>query len=303
MSSGNSYAIESARDTCAHASAAQGRAKRGSDCVATVSGDVVAAGLVSSKTSPLEITFSEEETRKKRILRLRRSVWASGHLHGLSHTGHRPPVPYMVTLTYVGVHDWRANHISDATERFRRHCVRLGVSCRYLWVAELQKRGAVHYHLIAWLPAGVRMPKWDKPTEGCSGRSVAPFWPHGMTNVERARSGVGYLMKYLSKVGENVAFPPHLRLYGVGGLTASARVVRAWYNLPEWAKAEYGVGELRRIGSHLVVKDTGEIVPPLYRKTHIPGGMLLHLLRPKPERFHDGAYSKMKDYSCLNAAN
>jgi hypothetical protein len=199
----------------------------------------------------------------------------------------------MVTLTYRGVDDWRADHISTASERFRRHCARLRIPCRYLWVAELQKRGAVHYHLVAWLPKGVQMPHWDRETTTASGRKTAPFWSHGMTNVEKARTGVGYLMKYLSKLDEVTAFPPHLRLYGVGGLNPQARAVRGWYNLPEWAKREYGVGDLRRIGSWLVVVETGELVPPMYERSFIPGGVLLTPLREMAERFHTGAYSTL----------
>lgn len=250
-----------------------------------------AAGLVTYKTSPLEVLFDKETTRKKRIKRLRRSVWASGTLHGLADHGHRPPVAWMVTLTYVGVDDWRADHISAASEQYRRHCARKRVPCRYLWVAELQKRGAVHYHLIAWLPKGVSMPHWDRTTTTAGGRRVKAFWSHGMTNVEQARTGVGYLMKYLSKLDDVTAFPPHLRLYGVGGLTPQARLIRGWYNLPEWAKREYGVGDLRRIGSLLVVVETGEVVPAMYTRKFIPGGILLDQLREMPERFHTGAYS------------
>ena len=239
-------------------------------------------GLVPSKTSPLEIFFDKAVTRKKRVKRLRRSVWAAGHLHGLADHGRRPPVAWMVTLTYVGVDDWRSDHISAASEQYRRHCARLRVPCRYLWVAELQKRGAVHYHLIAWLPKGVGMPHWDRDTVSPSGRPVRAFWGHGMTNVEQARTGVGYLMKYLSKLDDGAAFPPHLRLYGVGGLTSQARMVRGWYNLPEWAKREYGVGELKRQGSRLIVMETGEIVPPMYSRHFIPGGVLLEPLRGMP---------------------
>jgi hypothetical protein len=112
-----------------------------------------------------------------------------------------------------------------------------------------------------------------------------------MTNTEKAKSGVGYLMKYLSKLGELSVFPPHLRLYGCGGLTTQARAVRIWYNLPEWAKRTNGVGDLRRIGSRLVVVDTGEILPPMYSAAKIPGGVVLTPLRPMPERWHFGAYS------------
>lgn len=254
-------------------------------------------GLVSSKTSPLEIKTDKATRDKNRIKRLRRAVWSSGHLHGLADVGHRPPVAHFVTLTYVGVNDWRADHISDATEQFRRHCARLGVPCRYLWVAELQKRGAVHYHLIAWLPARVRMPHWDR-TRTANGRTLRPFWAHGMTNVEVARNGIGYLMKYLSKLGDDTVFPPHLRLYGCGGLDAQARTIRGWYNLPQWAKNEYGVGDLKRQGSRLIVVETGEIVPPMYARTFTPGIIILTPLRDIAPRLHHGAYSTLDFSPC-----
>lgn len=200
----------------------------------------------------------------------------------------------MVTLTYVGVNDWRPDHISEATHQYRKHCARLGVPCRYLWVAELQQRGAVHYHFIAWLPKGVSMPHWDRPSTSKTGRPVKAFWSHGMTNVEQARTGVGYLMKYLSKMEDTTCFPTHLRLYGVGGLDTHARSIRGWYNLPEWAKREHGVGDLRRIGSRLVVIETGEVLPPMYARQFVPGGILLIPLREMPERRHDGAYSLLR---------
>ena len=98
-------------------------------------------------------------------------------------------------------------------------------------------------------------------------------------------------MKYLSKLGDLTVFPPHLRLYGAGGLNLEARQVRSWYNLPEWAKRLHGVGELKRMGSRLIVYETGEIVPPMYSVRVIPQGVQLTLLRDMPERWHDGAYS------------
>ncbi|RYE53780.1 MAG: hypothetical protein EOP20_12875 [Hyphomicrobiales bacterium] len=134
------------------------------------------------------------------------------------------------------------------------------------------------------------MPFWDRPTTA-SGRIVKPFWSHGMTNTEQARTGVGYLMKYLSKLGDATSFPPHLRLYGVGGLNAQARGVRGWYNLPEWAKREHGVGELRRLGSRLIVVETGELIEPMYRREFANGCIVLTPLREMPPRWHDGAYS------------
>lgn len=263
-------------------------------------------GLVTLQTSPPEqssknhshregdafqVTFDKQKRAEKRIKRLRRNVWAAGHLHGLTTKGYRAPTCWFVTLTYAGRDDWRADHISAALEQFRRYCAKIKVVCRYIWVAELQKRGAVHYHLICWLPKGVRMPHWDRSTVSLSGRPIAPLWARGYTNTQVAKTGVGYLMKYLSKIGADTNFPAGLRLYGCGGLTPQARTVRCWYNLPEWAKREHGVGDLKRQGSRLIVRETGEILPAMYGLKRIPGAILLTLLRPMPERWHDGAYS------------
>lgn len=269
------------------------------------------AGLVISETTPndghknrscrseghyVDVSFSAEETARKRLKRLRKSVWFAGRLHGAmsERAGHRPDVAHFVTLTYVGVNDWSPEHLTRATDAYRRHCKRLGVPTRYLWVAELQKRGAVHYHLVAWLPVGVRMPKWDKSHTSPSGREVSAFWGHGMTNVQKVKSSaIAYLMKYLSKASELCAFPQGLRLFGVGGLDEPGRSVRSWSNLPEWAKCQYGVGELRRMGSRLVVVETGELVEPVWRSQFIPNGLRLTLLRDYPERLHDGPWSRI----------
>lgn len=274
-------------------------------------GGVAAAGLVISETTPidgqqkrrchsaghaLDLAFSADETARKRLKRLRRNVWFAGRLHGglSERKGHRPDAAHFVTLTYVGVNDWSPEHLTRATDAFRRHCKRMGVPARYLWVAELQKRGAVHYHLVAWLPKGVRMPHWDKSHIAPSGRRIEAFWTHGMSNTQPVKSSaIAYLMKYLSKATEFHVFPAGLRLFGVGGLDDQSRCIRSWTNLPEWAKCEFGVGELRRMGSHLVIAETGELVSPVWRSQPIPSGIRLTLLRDYPKRFHDGPWSPL----------
>lgn len=277
-------------------------------------GSAAGAGLVTSKTKANEsnktssqlvakkatdtvkgghfdITFTKALASQNRVDRLKRSVWASGHLHGLAKKGHRPLQPWFVTLTYKGVKDWRPNHVKKAMNAYRAWCERKGYATKYTWVSELQARGAVHYHLLIWLPVGAKMPHWDREQPTPSGRLRAPFWPHGMTNTQIAKSGVGYLMKYLSKLGELTVFPEGLRLYGIGGLDPLARCVRAWYNLPEWAKCLYGVGDLKRWNNRLMCVATGELLEPMYAKQLIPGGIRLTLLRDYPERWHSGAYS------------
>src|SRR5664279_3903926 len=244
------------------------------------------AGLVSSKTShheiakksiptlagdTLAIQFSKADQVQNRIKRLKRNVWASGHLHGIAKKGHRPLQAWFVTLTYARANDWQPYHIAKALVRFRSWCARKAHACNYTWVAEIQpgrlaKTGdsVVHYHLLAWLPVGASMPHWDREQVTPSGRTKSAFWTHGMTNTEKAKAGVGYLMKYLSKAGELVEFPEGLRLYGMGGLDPLARAVRSWYNLPQWAKNLYGVGDLCRFGGRLMHLDSGEILPPMY---------------------------------------
>ena len=124
------------------------------------------AGLVPSKTSlhggAVLVSFAPSCVAERRVKRLKKSVWASGHLHGLADRGCRPARCWFVTLTYADCDGWRPDHVSEALQRFRHWCRGLGIPCRYTWVAELQKRGAVHYHLLAWLPVGVSMPKWDR---------------------------------------------------------------------------------------------------------------------------------------------
>ncbi len=259
----------------------------------------VAAGLVPSKTSlELFVNLSPSACAERRVKRLKRSVWASGHLHGIADRGHRAPVCWFVTLTYAKADAWEPFHVSKAVQGFRNWCQSKGVACRYTWVGEIQPKrlestgkAVVHYHLLAWLPKGVSMPHWDRPTRMSHGRERAPFWPHGMSNTEEARSGVGYLMKYLSKLGELTRFPKGLRLYGIGGLSAQSKEVRRWYNLPEWVKASYGVGDVVRKSCGFVVRSSGEILEAAYRVTVVPSGLLVQRLRELAERFHDGAYS------------
>lgn len=276
-----------------------GAALGASERQAQRAGSGEAAGLVPFKTTAdssavgLVINLAPSAVAERRVNRLKRSVWASGHLHGLAENGSRPAKCWFVTLTYRPGIEWASDHLSKAVKGFRNWCAARRVPCRYTWVAELQHRGAVHYHLLAWLPVGVRMPKWDRRTATNRGAERLAFWPHGMTNVQIAKAGVGYLMKYLSKLGELMRFPKGLRLYGIGGLNETGKSVRRWYNLPEWVKRTCGVGECAKVGNSFVVRSTGEILEPAFAVQRMPFGLILRALRELPARFHDGAYSSV----------
>jgi hypothetical protein len=216
----------------------------------------------------------------------------------MAENGFRPAVAWFVTLTYARANGWCADHISEAVQRYRNWCKSRGVPCRYTWVGEIQPKrlentgqAVVHYHMLAWLPVGMRMPMWDRRTVTKWGSKRPAFWGHGHTGRDIARSGIGYLMKYLSKLGEYHRFPRGMRLYGIGGLSNAGRSIRQWFNLPEWVKRSFGVGEVKRLARSFLVRATGELLEPAFSVRHVPAGLVLHALRELPERFHDGVYS------------
>lgn len=253
-----------------------------------------AAGLVPFKTSGppdsldcLEISFDPDIVQERRVKKLRTQIWARGHLHSVNRPkGFRENV-WFVTLTYRGVYDWRPRHVSDCLKAVRKWCKRRGVPFRYVWVAELQRRGALHYHLAIWLPKRIQLPRFDK--QG--------WWPHGMTQRVIAKSGVGYLMKYLSKITPAHRFPKGVRIHGSGGLNQQARDICSWLNLPSWCKQQYGVGELKTTGGRRVVRATGEILAPMYRRVFTSTGMLLYANAELPVRWADGAYSSLNHHA------
>lgn len=251
-----------------------------------------AAGLVSYKTSgndpvsdlPVVISTDPLAVRDRRIKALRRNVWAAGKL--LSNAHGKNWRCWFVTLTYRGVDDWSPRHISEALRRFRHWCKKRGTAPHYVWVAELQQRGAMHYHLAIWLPSGLSCPMWDKPQ-----RDGAAFWPHGMTNRQLARNAVGYLMKYMSKIGKHHEYPKHARIYGAGGLEQQDRQIRSWLNWPTWLKQLHGVGEVVVRKGRRMVRETGEILASPYRLLRTRYGLQLQTVGPVPETWASGPYS------------
>lgn len=168
-----------------------------------------------------------------RLARLRRSVGFAARILGSGRPGFRPDWCCMVTLTYRPGAQWMPDQITRALRGFHMWCKRRAVPCRYVWVAELQKRGAVHYHVAVWLPEGMRPPKFDTAFTK-DGRCL---WPHGSTNRVVARKAVPYLMKYLSKGSGALQLPSGARGYGVGGLEFAQRRARRWLRLPAFVKA------------------------------------------------------------------
>lgn len=149
--------------------------------------------VIPLAASEVEAVVSEEERRMGR--RLYRRLFA--------------------TLTYKACTKGNRRDIAECVRHMRQWAKRLGVRIPYAWVGELQKRGALHYHLLIWLPRRLLLPKFDR----------RGWWTHGMTKVETARNPVGYLVKYASKGSKDDRnrMRKGMRLYGYGGLPPCAR--------------------------------------------------------------------------------
>lgn len=137
-------------------------------------------------------------------------------------------VPIMATTTYRKGVEPNAKDISYTIRRARKWAERKGFALRYVWVAELTKKGKLHYHILFFLPPGKKLPMFD----------VAGWWKHGSTRLEWARNAVAYLAKYASKGGGQgrSKFPKGFRLHGTGGLDKNERAERRYHLAPSWVR-------------------------------------------------------------------
>ena len=209
-----------------------------------MSGAAGFSGLVNNSTSGQ--TLLPIDPKLGRIRKLRSSVTWAARLFVHEFPKLRA---LMVTLTYRPGVEWEARHISDALKRCREWHKKKSLEMRYTWVAELQKRGALHYHICFWLPANISMPMFDKQR----------WWPHGWSNVIRARNPIGYLVKYISKCDSAHEFPRGARIYGGGGFKGTAKQIRRWLAQPGYVRSFVGIAAsvVRSKGGEVVDRETG----------------------------------------------
>lgn len=150
------------------------------------------------------------------------------------------------TLTYA--QNTRGNpcdisRFLDCMQAWGRRC---GVHIAYEWVAEVQKRGALHYHLLIWLPKHLLLPKFDR----------RGWWRHGLTKIERARNPVGYLAKYASKCGRDDVkrLRKGTRLYGFGGIPPEHRESLRRKRMARWARKAVFEREDRELFDQLTLE-------------------------------------------------
>lgn len=178
--------------------------------------------------------------------------------------------PAMITLTYADKDAWDPNHIRNFLTCVREWLKRRGHKFRYVWVAEMQARGAVHYHIVVWLPRlglgrwnFLKLPKMDE----------SGWWSHGSTNVCWARRAVGYVVKYASKGDSSVAFPKGLRLYGIGGTIEDERVELRYWRAPLFARKALGRhADIKKVRGGYECKTSLEFCPSPWEFMGFIGG-------------------------------
>lgn len=216
------------------------------------------SGLVLSLTSDTQQTQFTLDPRKIRLNRLTRSVMTSARL--IVEDMEMEKIRFrswFITMTYAPGIAWQPLHITQTLKRVRSWCDRQGVKFRYVWVAEIQEKRkvrdgghCVHYHLMVFLPVGLRLPKFDK----------RQWWPHGITQTVLAKKPVGYIAKYASKGGLAGYFPKGCRLHGCGGLALKSRWNRTWWMCPRYVREWWQPLERpsRAVGGGWVSKLTGD---------------------------------------------
>ena len=163
-----------------------------------------------------------------------------------------------ITLTYADVDGWEPGHFSKFRNAMAMWCRARKIRLRFVWVAELQTRGAIHYHVVVWLPKGAYLPRAD--TQG--------WWPHGMTNIVTATSPIGYITKYASKttVDDALRYPKGARMCGHGGLQSEGRRHLRYWQAPFWVRDGLGgKADIRKVSGGYADKFTGEFLPSPWR--------------------------------------
>lgn len=169
------------------------------------------------------LTVDLQEARKARC-RKRVLAWANTMKPFMNNPKYKM---IMMGLTYRPGVEWKANDVRDFIVQLKKIVGKENVVA-IARVAELQQRGAVHYHLIIIVKAGVKVPFPDK----------SGLWLHGSTRVEVARSPF-YLVSYTKKAYQKDGiFPKGIRMYEVWINPSYLSFIERWYfrlsSLPGW---------------------------------------------------------------------
>lgn len=238
------------------------------------SGEAAAPGLVFNATKGTDVGRIEIDRDRNRIKRMRTTVGHAARLIDFAAgEGGRRMRKKFWTLTYRDVDGWEPNHINEFRRRVAQWCKRKGIDFRYVWVSELQQRGAVHYHVVVWVPQHIRVPYPDK----CG------WWTHGSTNTKDVVSPASYLAKYASKTTADMSarYPKGARMHGHGGIDLESRRHLRYWRAPFWVRDGLGGrSDIRKVVGGYADKRTGEFLASPWAVSVEAGGRVFAYLKP-----------------------
>lgn len=173
----------------------------------------------------VENKVSIMDSFEKRYQYLREKVSEFSHVIELL----RKDIPcrlVMITLTIARVEDYNPGMMRDYMKKLKQH---LGEKLyAFAWVAEMQERGAVHYHLLVCVEKGTRIVAPDK----------SGMWKWGSSRTETARTAF-YICTYIGKERQKdlSRFPKHCRTFAVSYRLPEGRA-RAFYESERKIKIE-----------------------------------------------------------------
>lgn len=231
------------------------------EALAASAASACASGLVSlSTTRTQQVASVELDSKKSRFHKMSRSIMKGAALHALKFNQ-----AIMLTATYRKDAEPRKEDISKALHAARQWATRQKITLRYVWAAELTKKGKLHYHVLFFLPPGKKLPMFD----------ARGWWPHGMTRVEWARSGPAYIAKYASKGGGEgrAQIPKGFRIHGTGGLQGFEKTERRYHLAPQWVRNVFTLDERPKYinGIGWLSQTTGHIQESPYFVASIKG--------------------------------
>lgn len=174
---------------------------------------------------------------------MKRRICKAAELHEASMRDSRDYAPAMVTLTYHKADAWGPRHLSEAFMRVRKWLARRGHTFRYVWCAELQERGVIHYHVVAWFPAKFHGDKARKVADTPPFWDAEGWWPHGSSQSAWADNPIGYIASYISKISGKDRLPLGARMHGSGGFNVDERKRMAFHSRQTWVRALSYIGQ------------------------------------------------------------
>lgn len=158
--------------------------------------------------------------RRKRVLHLKRKLAKTTKEHQRIAKSHGF-YAIALTLTYgVGAMP-SGKDVSTFLDKLRARLKRLGKPLLYTWVLECKR--VCHYHLMVWLPRGMRL---DSVV-------LARWWTHGHAQAEACQSPFRW-SRYMAKSETKLHLPPGQRLFGCGGLDEVGEDAVRQACLPRW---------------------------------------------------------------------